>query len=321
MTYSSQSGTGEKCYSNIFTGKLAFAFTGEGLLNSSGPACLIPLPSCDTPVPEKDSFSGALNKYLCLILKVWPDVSNCLAIKRESLARLLECHTLQSSCSDCHQEKGKDKPREVMILQPAVAELGLGPLSTPKHWEQITDQRKDCTQRMSACLLIDFTVYFLLNTRSSSGSRKGTLTRSNHRGGFWGRKKTGAEKPCNLTVAIEEADVQSRVHIWNCSLPASKHAEGALNISSGYGTTYQSMLRKLPSIYGQKSEQWHTEEFSFLPGGELLSLGCKLYLRSSALLLGRHSASPREASTHRQPFGRHWAPVRAGLGPRANYMP
>lgn len=49
MTYSSQSGTGEKCDSNIFTDKLAFAFTREGLHNNSGPACLESLPSCDTP--------------------------------------------------------------------------------------------------------------------------------------------------------------------------------------------------------------------------------------------------------------------------------
>lgn len=39
MTYSLQSGTGEKCYSNIFTGKLAFSLMGEGLLNSPGRAC------------------------------------------------------------------------------------------------------------------------------------------------------------------------------------------------------------------------------------------------------------------------------------------
>lgn len=70
MTYSLQSGTGEKCYSNIFTGNLAFALMGEGLLNSPGLACLVLVPSCDIPVPEKDSFSGAFSKYLCLISKV-----------------------------------------------------------------------------------------------------------------------------------------------------------------------------------------------------------------------------------------------------------
>lgn len=76
------------------------------------------------------------------------------------------------------------------------------------------------------------------------------------------------EKTCNLTVATE--DVQVRIHIWNFSLPASKHAERALNINSGYRTTYQSMLRKLLVIYVQKSEQWHTEEFNLLPGRQLL---------------------------------------------------
>lgn len=181
MTYSLQSGTGEKCYSNIFTGKLAFAFTGEGLHNSPSLACLIFLPSCGTPVPEelerswKDSFWGAFNKDLCLILKVWPNPSNGPATERESLARLLECHMLWLSCSDCHQEKGKDKPREVMTLQQAVAELGLGPLSTSGQWEQITDQRKCCTHWMGTCVLIDFTAYFFLNVKSSSGSRKGAL--------------------------------------------------------------------------------------------------------------------------------------------------
>jgi len=64
--------------------------------------------------------------------------------------------------------------------------------------------------------------------------------------GFWGRRKTGVEKPCNLTIAIKEVDVQSGIHIWNCSLPTSKYVEGALNISSGYRTTYWSTLSKLP---------------------------------------------------------------------------
>lgn len=101
---------GKKCYSNIFTGKLAFAFTGGELFNGPGPACLVPLPSCDTPVPKKDSFSGAFDKYLCLILKLWPDASNGLATEQESLACLLERNAVRLSCYDCHLEKGKDKP-------------------------------------------------------------------------------------------------------------------------------------------------------------------------------------------------------------------
>lgn len=96
--------------------------------------------------------------------------------------------------------------------------------------------------------------------------------------------------------------------MWNCSLPASNYAEEALHISSGYGTTYQSMLRKLPGIYGQKSEQWHTEEFNMLPGREVPSLGRKQCFHCSALLPGQCSASPRKASRHRQPFHRDWAP-------------
>lgn len=68
-----------------------------------------------------------------------------LAVERESLAWLPECHTLRSSCSDCHQEKGKDKPRDVATLQQAVAERELG-CRHPKTLKQPTDQRKGCTQ-------------------------------------------------------------------------------------------------------------------------------------------------------------------------------
>lgn len=136
-------------------------------------------------------------------------------------------------------------------------------------------------QKMSACVVINLTVYFLLNSKSSSANGKGALYQIQQ----WGRKKTRVEKPCNMTVAMKETDIQSRIHIWNCFLPTSKHAEGALNLSSGYKTTYQSILRMLLSIYYQKSEQWHKEEFSLLPGRQLLSLGCKQYLCSSDLLL------------------------------------
>lgn len=98
--------------------------------------------------------------------------------------------------------------------------------------EQVTDQRKGCTQQVTTCVLIDFTVYFLLKAKFSPGSRKGAL----HQIQQWGWI-LGVEKTCNMTVAIKEAEVQSRIHIWNCYLPASKHAEGGLNICSGYGWT------------------------------------------------------------------------------------
>lgn len=81
-------------------------------------------------------------------------------------------------------------------------------------------------------MLIDFTVYFLLKAKLSPGSRNGAL----HQIQQWGWI-LGVEKTCNLTVALKEAEVQSRIHIWNCYLPASKHAEGTLNICSGYGQT------------------------------------------------------------------------------------
>lgn len=109
---------------------------------------------------------------------------------------------------------------------------------------------------MSACVVINLTVYFLLNSKSSFARGKGALYQIQQ----WGRKKTRVEKPCNMTVAIKEADIQSRIHIWNCFLSTSKHAEGALNLSSGYETTYQSILRMLPSIYDQKLAQWHTQQ-------------------------------------------------------------
>lgn len=85
---------------------------------------------------------------------------------------------------------------------------------------------------MTACVLIDFTVYFLLKAKFSPGSRKGALHQIQQQGWI-----LGVEKTCNLTVALGEAEVQSRIHIWNCYLPTSKHAEGGLNICSGCGQT------------------------------------------------------------------------------------
>lgn len=70
---------------------------------------------------------------------------------------------------------------------------------------------------MTACVLIDFTVYFLSMAKLSSGSKKGTL----HQIQQW-RCILGVEKACNLTIAIKEAEIQSRIHIWNCYLPTSK---------------------------------------------------------------------------------------------------
>lgn len=103
--------------------------------------------------------------------------------------------------------------------------------SPPQSTEQVTDQRNGCTQQIT-CVLIDFTVYFLLKAKFSPGSRKGAL----HQIQQWGWI-LGVEKTCNMTVAIKEAEVQSRIHIWNCYLPTSKHAEGGLNTCSGYGWT------------------------------------------------------------------------------------
>lgn len=85
---------------------------------------------------------------------------------------------------------------------------------------------------MTTSVLIDFTVYFLLKAKFSPGSRKGAL----HQIQQW-EWSLGGKKTCNMTVAIKEAEVQSRIHIWNCYLLTSKHAEGELNICSGYERT------------------------------------------------------------------------------------
>lgn len=233
MTYSLQSGIGEKCYSNIFTAKLAFSLMGEGLLNSPDQACW--------DFPRLWHPSSWERQFLRCIQQIpLPDL--------ESLTRCFcwSCHRTGVPGTSAEVSRVeielfqlplRERERQARGGDDSLASSGRAKARTSLHSKPLrTDNwpvkglyaEDECLSADWFHSVLPFEWQVLLWEQERN-------TRSNDGGGFWERKKSGMEKLCNLTVAT--ADVQVRIHIWNFSLPGSKHAEGALNRNSGYGTT------------------------------------------------------------------------------------